>query len=130
MFNALVDVANKPSDTSSRQVVLARAGEFASKLPPPAGRSETLQRGVTEELKASVTQANMLARRVAELNRRIASATGSGQTPNDLLDQRDQAISETQRLRAGDHHRRRRRHREPCSSAAARSWCWARRRRW
>ena len=32
MFNALVDVANKPSDTSSRQVVLARAGEFASKL--------------------------------------------------------------------------------------------------
>ena len=108
MFNALVDVANKPSDTSSRQVVLARAGEFASKLATAGGQIETLQRGVTEELKASVTQANMLATRVAELNQRIASATGSGQTPNDLLDQRDQAISELSayvqvtRIDAGD----------------------------
>ena len=108
MFNALVDVANKPSDTSSRQVVRARAGEFASKLATAGGQIETLQRGVTEELKASVTQANMLATRVAELNQRIASATGSGQTPNDLLDQRDQAISELSayvqvtRIDAGD----------------------------
>ena len=108
MFNALVDVANKPSDTSSRQVVLARAGEFASKLATAGGQIETLQRGVTEELKASVTQANMLATRVAELNQRIASATGSGQTPNDLLDQRDQAISQLSayvqvtRIDAGD----------------------------
>ena len=50
----------------------------------------------------------MLATRVAELNQRIASATGSGQTPNDLLDQRDQAISELSayvqvtRIDAGD----------------------------
>ena len=36
----------------------------------------------------------MLAGRVAELNQKIAAVQGSGQTPNDLLDQRDQAISE------------------------------------
>lgn len=94
MFNALVDVANKPADTSARQVVLARAGEFASKIKTAGEQLDTLQRGVSEELKANITQVNMLAARVAELNQKIASAKGSGQTPNDLLDQRDQAVSE------------------------------------
>ncbi len=54
MFNALVDVANKPSDTSSRQVVLARAGEFASRLKTAGEQLDTLQQGVTEELKGSI----------------------------------------------------------------------------
>ena len=38
MFNAFVDVANRPQDSSARQSVLARIGELASPLhrPPPA----------------------------------------------------------------------------------------------
>lgn len=94
MFNAFVDVASKPADTSSRQVVLARAGEFATRARTAGQQLDMLQQGVAEELKASVTQVNMLAERVAELNQSIAAAQGSGQTPNDLLDQRDQAISD------------------------------------
>ncbi len=94
MFNALVDVTNKPSDTSSRQVVLARAGEFASRLKTAGEQLDTLQQGVTEELKGSISQVNMLAQRVADLNQKIAAVKGSGQLPNDLLDQRDQAVSE------------------------------------
>ncbi len=94
LFNAFVDVANKPADTSSRQVVLARAGEFATRLKVAGEQLDTLQQGVTEELKASISQVNMLASRVAELNQKIAAVKGSGQSPNDLLDQRDLAISE------------------------------------
>ncbi|MBS0437141.1 MAG: flagellar hook-associated protein FlgK [Proteobacteria bacterium] len=108
MFNALVDVANKPADTSARQVVLARAGEFATRVKTAGEQLDTLQQGVTEELKASITQVNMLAGRVAELNQKIAAVKGSGQSPNDLLDQRDQTISEISRyvqvttMEAGD----------------------------
>ncbi len=108
MFNAFVDVANKPADTSSRQVVLARAGEFASRLKIAGEQLDTLQQGVTEELKASLSQVNMLAGRVAELNQKIAAVKGSGQSPNDLLDQRDQTINEMSRylqvttIEAGD----------------------------
>ena len=94
LFNAFVDVANKPSDASSRQVVLARSGEFAQRLRTAGEQIDNIQQGVTEELRASITQVNMLAGRVAELNQKIAAAQGSGQTPNDLLDQRDQAISD------------------------------------
>lgn len=108
MFNAFVDVANKPADTSARQVVLARAGEFASRLKSAGEQLDTLQQGVTEELKASISQVNMLAGRVAELNQKIAAVKGSGQSPNDLLDQRDQTINEMSRylqvttIEAGD----------------------------
>ncbi|MBS0443736.1 MAG: flagellar hook-associated protein FlgK [Proteobacteria bacterium] len=108
MFNALVDVANKPADTSARQVVLARAGEFATRVKTAGEQLDTLQQGVTEELKASITQVNMLAGRVAELNQKIAAVKGSGQSHNDLLDQRDQTISEISRyvqvttMEAGD----------------------------
>jgi flagellar hook-associated protein 1 FlgK len=94
LFNAFVDVANKPADASSRQVVLARTGEFAQRLRTAGEQIDNIQQGVTEELRASITQVNMLAGRVAELNQKIAAAQGSGQTPNDLLDQRDQAISD------------------------------------
>lgn len=97
MFNAFVDVANKPADTSARQVVLARAGEFATRLKSAGEQLDTLQQGVTEELRASISQVNMLAGRVAELNQKIAAVKGSGQSPNDLLDQRDQTISELSR---------------------------------
>jgi len=108
MFNAFVDVANKPADTSARQVVLARAGEFAAKVRVAGEQLDVLQQGVTEELKASITQVNMLAGRIAELNQKIAAVKGSGQSPNDLLDQRDQTISEISRylqvttIEAGD----------------------------
>ncbi len=108
MFNAFVDVANKPADTSARQVVLARAGEFASRMKTAGEQLDTLQQGVTEELKASISQVNMLAGRVAELNQKIAAVKGSGQSPNDLLDQRDQTINEMSRylqvttIEAGD----------------------------
>lgn len=108
LFNAFVDVANKPADTSARQVVLARTDEFATRLRVAGEQLDTLQQGVSEELRASITQVNMLAGRVAELNQKIAAVKGSGQSPNDLLDQRDQAISEISRylqvttIEAGD----------------------------
>lgn len=94
MFNAFVDVANKPADASSRQVVLARTGEFAARLAAAAGQLDTIQSGVSEEIRNSITAVNMLAGKVATLNNQIAAAKGAGHSPNDLLDQRDQAIKE------------------------------------
>lgn len=94
MFNAFVDVANKPADASARQAVLARAGEFAARLASAGGQIDTIQSGVTEEIRNSITAVNMLATQVATLNNQIAAAKGSGHSPNDLLDQRDTVIKE------------------------------------
>lgn len=94
MFNAFVDVANKPADASSRQVVLARSGEFAARLAAAAGQLDTIQSGVTEEIRNSIGAVNMLASRIAALNNQIAAAKGAGHSPNDLLDQRDLAVKD------------------------------------
>lgn len=94
LLNAFVDVANRPQDASARQVVLARAEELASRFRAADSQLDALQSGVTEDVKNSVTVVNTLAKRVADINRQIAAAHGSGHAPNDLLDQRDQLISE------------------------------------
>ncbi len=94
LLNAFVDVANRPQDASARQVVLARAEELASRFRAADSQLDALQSGVTEDVKNSVTVVNTLAKRVADINRQIAATQGSGHAPNDLLDQRDQLISE------------------------------------
>lgn len=94
MFNAFVDVANKPQDSSARQVVLARAAELASRFRSAGEQIDSLQQGVTLDLKATVGNVNQLAQQIASLNQKIAAVRGTGQPPNDLLDQRDLAINQ------------------------------------
>jgi len=94
MFNAFVDVANKPQDSSARQSVLARVGELASRFSTASSQLDALQSGVTDQLKSAVGSINSLTTQIADLNRRIANVKGTGHAPNDLLDQRDQAISD------------------------------------
>jgi flagellar hook-associated protein 1 FlgK len=94
LYNAFVDVANRPQDASARQVVLARAGELAARFRSAGEQIDSIQAGVTQDLKSNVASINMLSSRIAELNNKIAMSKGTGHTPNDLLDQRDQAVND------------------------------------
>ncbi|MDP4299144.1 flagellar hook-associated protein FlgK [Leptothrix discophora] len=94
VFNAFSDVANSPADPSARQVVLARSEELASRFRASADQIESLQASTTLDVRNTVDTINGLARQIAKLNDNIAGAQGNGQSPNDLLDQRDQLIGE------------------------------------
>jgi flagellar hook-associated protein 1 FlgK len=94
LLNAFADVAARPQDAAARQVVLARADDLTTSLRAAGEKIEALQSGVNEDLQIIVGQVNTLARGIAEINQRIASMRGLGQTPNDLLDQRDQLVRE------------------------------------
>ncbi|MFM9917110.1 MAG: flagellar hook-associated protein FlgK [Rhizobacter sp.] len=94
LFNSFADVASKPQDSSARQVVLSRAGELASRFTTAAERIDDLQAGVTQDLRASVAKVNDLTQQIATLNQRVTNVRGLEQPPNDLLDQRDQLVSE------------------------------------
>lgn len=98
LFNSFVDVVNKPQDSSARQVVLSRAGELAQRFRASFDRIEALQTGVTQDLKVSVSGINVLTAEIASLNDKISRVHGSGQEPNDLLDQRDLALSKLSEL--------------------------------
>jgi flagellar hook-associated protein 1 FlgK len=94
VFNAMVDVASNPQDLPARQVVLSRAEAFASQTRAAAAQIDALQASVVNDVRSSVAEVNRLAALVAEVNRKISAASGSGHAPNDLLDQRDQLIGE------------------------------------
>jgi flagellar hook-associated protein 1 FlgK len=93
-LNAMSDVASNPSDTSARQVVLSRAQDLASRFASAGEQLDALQSGVTQDLTNSVTAVNGLAQQIAKVNEQIAAVQGFGHTPNDLLDQRDELVSQ------------------------------------
>ena len=94
MLNAFSNVASAPTDLSARAVVLNRTDETAARFRSMAGQIDDLKRGVGAELRAAVSAVNSLAERMAQVNRDLARASGSGQQPNDLLDKRDQLLKE------------------------------------
>ncbi len=94
LLNAVVDLASRPQDLSTRQVVLARAQDMAQRYAAAGAQIDTLQDGVVQDLQVAVASVNRLTQGIATVNEQIARVVGSGQTPNDLLDQRDQLVAE------------------------------------
>lgn len=95
MLNAFSDVASAPTDMTARTVVLTRIDETAARMRAASQSLEReLQTGLTQELTQKINTINSLAKNVAEINDQIARANGNGQSPNDLLNQRDQIIKE------------------------------------
>ncbi|MDE2147322.1 MAG: flagellar hook-associated protein FlgK [Burkholderiales bacterium] len=94
LFTAMTDVASHPGDASSRQVVLARANDLANNFASVGAGLDNVQAGVAAQLQTSVASVNTLAQNIADVNQQIAKLQGQGQPPNDLLDQRDQLISQ------------------------------------
>ena len=93
-LNAFVDVSSNPGDASARQVVLGQAEELASRFRAAGDQLSALQTGVTQDAHAAVGNLNVMAQQVARLNQQIAALQGAGQPPNQLLDQRDQLVSQ------------------------------------
>lgn len=98
MLNAFSDVANAPTDLTARTVVLTRANEAAARFRTASSSLDALQVGALADISQGVAAVNNLASQIASVNGEIAKAVGNGHEPNDLLDQRDQLISELNKL--------------------------------
>ncbi len=98
MLNAFSDVSSAPTDLTARTVALTRVSEAAARMRSASQSLDDLQLGVKQELSQKVDAINTLAKSIAAVNDKIARTQGSGQTPNDLLDQRDQLIREMNRF--------------------------------
>ena len=94
MLNSLADVVASPTDITARNVTLTRMDEMASRMRSAAEQLQEIQYSVNEQLQNNVTRVNDLAKSIAAVNEQIARVQGNGQSPNDLLDQRDQLIRE------------------------------------
>lgn len=97
-MNSMVDLASRPADDSTRQVVLARAADVAQRFSGAARQLDTIQSDISASVSAGVERINGLTRSIAATNVKIVAAKGLGQPPNDMLDERDRLVTELSQL--------------------------------
>ncbi|RQR57837.1 flagellar hook-associated protein FlgK [Burkholderia sp. Bp9126] len=92
-FTGLQNVANKAADTSVRQTAMSNAQVLADQIKAAGSQYDALRQSVNAQLSSTVSQINSYTAQIAQLNQQIAAAGSQGQPPNQLLDQRDLAVS-------------------------------------
>ncbi|WP_322058890.1 flagellar hook-associated protein FlgK [Paraburkholderia sp. J63] len=97
-FSGLQNVSNSPASTATRQTALSDAQSLADQVNAAGQQYDAMRQSVNTQLSNAVTQINTYTQQIAQLNTQISMASSSGQQPNQLLDQRDLAVSNLSQL--------------------------------
>ncbi len=94
-FTAFQAVANSPTSSAERQVLLSQAQTLVTRLTSTASRLDSMQNDVNQQLASEAEVVTGLAKSVAQINEQISFSIGkAGNPPNDLYDRRDQLIDQ------------------------------------
>ncbi|TBU99976.1 flagellar hook-associated protein FlgK [Stutzerimonas kirkiae] len=97
-FSALQTAAASPTDTASRQLLLTQSSTLGERFNSIYTQLSEQNGYINQQLSSMTQQVNSLASSVAQYNQAIITASASGSAPNDLLDQRDEAVRELSEL--------------------------------
>lgn len=98
-FKGVQQVASSPSSLESRQAMVSSAQSLVARLQGANQRISDLYGQVNQQVGDMVGTINSYAQQIANLNERITVAESSVNQPaNDLRDQRDQLVSELNKL--------------------------------
>jgi flagellar hook-associated protein 1 FlgK len=99
-FNAVQALADDPSSIPVRQVLLSEGESLVARFHNLDAQVDSMRDELNAGLSNMVAEINSLSAAIAEANRDIVNATsqGSGATPNDLLDERDNLINRLSEL--------------------------------
>lgn len=99
-FSAIQDVATNPAVIPSRQAMLSNAEALVARFHSMDQRMSQIRDGINTQITSTVVEINSLADQIAEMNQQILLAEGAagGQPANDMLDQRDELISQLNKL--------------------------------
>ena len=95
-FSGIQNLASNPGDASTRQAVLSAGQTITSRFQSINDRINELRQGVNTQLQNDTKTVTSYASEVAKLNDVISKAIGSNKndTPNDVMDKRDNLIAE------------------------------------
>ncbi len=91
-FSSWDQLSRTPEAPAARANVLDAGRQLAGSLSSAVAQLGQLSEDIGQRIRSSVEEVNGLARTIAGLNQGIAEAVTGGQSPNDLLDQRDVAL--------------------------------------
>jgi len=97
-WNSLQDLSNNPSDNAARNMVRENAYNLIDSFQSVENQLKGYKESINDNLANAVTDINQLSTKIADLNKQIVSVKGSGQNPNDLLDQRDALFKEMNQM--------------------------------
>ncbi|NLF29983.1 MAG: flagellar hook-associated protein FlgK [Planctomycetes bacterium] len=98
LFNSFSALAAEPEKPAPRDIVLARAQTVVDRIRFIGSGLTDIRASLTEQLTASVQDADRLASTIAGLNGQIGAIEGGGGSAASLRDRRDQALSELSTL--------------------------------
>jgi flagellar hook-associated protein 1 FlgK len=94
-WSAWSDLGNSPTSPSAQQAVISAGQTLAQTFNAVDSQMATVQSQAGDQyntLTAAGGQVDQYAQQIASLNQQIGQATAAGQSPNDLLDQRDEVL--------------------------------------
>jgi len=97
-FQSFQDVANNPSDPGVRASVIQNGVALSQIFHNMAQQLTDVSNGLNTRLSTDITLLNNYGKQIASLNGQINESLGTGQQPNDLMDQRDQLIDAVSKL--------------------------------
>ncbi|MBS7441965.1 flagellar hook-associated protein FlgK [Enterobacter sp. 120016] len=99
-FKSLQTLVSNAEDPAARQTVLGKAGGLVNQFKTNDQYLRDQDTQVNTAISSSVSQINNYATQIANLNDQISRLTGvgAGASPNDLLDQRDQLVTELNKI--------------------------------
>ncbi|HDT6546856.1 TPA: flagellar hook-associated protein FlgK [Kluyvera ascorbata] len=99
-FSSLQTLVSNAEDPAARQTVLGKAAGVVNQFKVADQYLRDQDKQVNLSITSTVDQINNYTSQIASLNDKISRLTGvgAGASPNDLLDQRDQLVSELNKL--------------------------------
>lgn len=100
LFSGVQMVANLPADPAARQQLISSAQAMTNQFRAMSQYLTGLNSNINDQISGNVDQINTFSTQIANLNKQIGllSNASGGQAPNDLLDQRDQLVSNLSKL--------------------------------
>src|SRR5690606_4451561 len=84
--------AGAPGDVSARQLLLTSAQGLSNRFNSISSQLNQQNDGINSQLDTLTSMVNQHTATIASLNKQIAQATTAGNTPNNLLDARNEAV--------------------------------------
>ena len=91
-FSSLQTAAGAPGDVSPRQLLLTNAQALSNRFNSISSQLNQQNEGINTQLDSLTSMVNQHTATIASLNKQIAQATTAGNTPNNLLDARNEAV--------------------------------------
>ena len=93
-FSSWQELSKSPNDEGAKDIVIQNAKYLANNISTVKSKLDQLSSQAEKKLNDDVSEINDMLNQIRDLNKDIKLIQGSGKTPNDLMDKRDDVIDD------------------------------------